>query len=210
MNFRIWPLQLDFLNLGSGDCFVRSTLASSVQSTVQFARAAVLAALMLSSANAEFGSLSVTPAATLERGTTIVAGQRLEFRLTTPVRDLQTATLNLTRAGRSVGEYAMRRDGVDWTASLKLELPYAYIATVRLFEKERVWAGASDLYALESQDAGEVKAGETVSMPLELIVTEGKPGGDTNPIWGIAATLVLIAIVAFGAQMLRRKPKVVA
>ena len=210
MNFRIWPLQLGFLNFRLGDYFVRGTPAWSIQNTIQFARVAVLAALMLSSANAESGSLSVTPAATLERGTTVVAGQRLEFRLTTPVRDLQTATLNLTRAGRSVGEYAMRRDGVDWTASLKLELPYAYIATVRLFEKERVWAGASDLYALESEDAGEVKAGESVSMPLELIVTEGKPGGDANPIWGTAATLVLIAIVAFGAQMLRRKPKVVA
>lgn len=158
--------------------------------------------------NAASGSLSVTPAATLERGTTVVAGQRLAFRLKTEVRELQTATLNLARAGRSVGEYAMRRDGVDWTASLKLELPYAYIATVRLFEKERVWAGASDLYALETEDKGEVKAGQTVAMPLELVVTEGKPGGDTNPLWGIAATVVLIAIVAFGAQMLRRKPKV--
>ena len=86
-------------------------------------------------------------------------------------------------------------------------MPYAYIATVRLFEKERVWAGASDLYALETLDAGEVKAGQTVTVPLELVVTEGKPGGDTNPLWGIAATLVLIAIVAFGAQLLRRKPK---
>lgn len=173
------------------------------------ARAAAFAVLtLLGVASAASGSLSVTPAATLERGTTVVAGQRLEFRLQTEVRDLQTATLNLTRAGRSVGEYAMRRDGVDWTASLKLELPYTYIATVRLFEKERVWAGASDLYALETLDAGEVKAGESVTTPLELVVTEGKPGGDTNPLWGIAATVVLIAIVAFGAQMLRRKPKV--
>ena len=164
---------------------------------------------MLGTAHAAFGSLSVTPATTLERGTTVVMGQRLEFRLTTAVRDLQTATLNLTRAGRSVGEYAMRRDGADWTASLKLELPYAYIATVRLFEKQRVWAGASDLYALETLDAGEVKAGQNVTTPLELVVTEGKPGGDTSPIWAIAAMVVLIAIVAIGSQLIRRKPKVV-
>ncbi len=186
--------------------------------TVQFpqfavhllARAAAFVGLIvLSAASAASGSLSITPAATLERGTTVVAGQRLEFRLQTEVSDLQTATLNLTRAGRSVGEYAMRRDGADWTASLKLDLPYTYIATVRLFEKERVWAGASDLYALELQDAGEVKAGQGVTTPLELVVTEGKPGGDTSPLWGIAATVVLIAIVAFGAQLLRRKPKAI-
>ena len=176
----------------------------------QATRAIALFSLtVFGTASAASGSLSVTPAATLERGTTVVMGQRLEFRLQTAVRDLQTATLNLTRAGRSVGEYAMRRDGADWTASLKLELPYAYIATVRLFEKQRVWAGAVDLYALETLDAGEVKALQTVTAPLELVVTEGKPGGDTNPIWGIAATLVLIAIVAVGSQLIRRKPKVV-
>ena len=188
----------------------QSARQASSSRAVTIARAAGIALLtLLGVAHAASGSLSVTPAATLERGTTVVMGRRLEFRLKTEVRDLQTATLNLTRAGRSVGEYAMRRDGVDWTASLKLELPYAYIATVRLFEKERVWAGASDLYVLETEDAGEVKAGEIITMPLELVVTEGKPGGDTNPLWGIAATIVLIAIVAFGAQMLRRKPKAI-
>ena len=165
---------------------------------------------LLGSVNAESGSLSVIPAATLDRGATVVAGQRLEFRLKTEVRELQTATLNLTRAGRSVGEYAMRRDGADWTAALKLELPYAYIATVRLFEKERVWAGASDLYALENEDASQIKAAQSVTIPLELVVTEGKPGGDTSPIWGLAAMLVLVAIVAFSAQLLRRKPKAAA
>ena len=145
----------------------RSARQASSSRAATLARAAVTAALtLLGVAHAASGSLSVTPAATLERGTTVVMGQRLEFRLKTEVRDLQTATLNLTRAGRSVGEYAMRRDGLDWTASLKLELPYAYIATVRLFEKERVWAGASDLYALETLDAGEVKPAQRVSIPL--------------------------------------------
>ena len=175
--------------------------------SIQAARAAALFLLTtFGTAHAVSGSLSVTPAATLERGTTVVTGQRLEFRLKTEVRYLQTATLNLTRAGRSVGEYAMRRDGADWTASLKLELPYAYIATVRLFEKQRVWAGATDLYALETLDAGEVKSA-SVTTPLELVVTEGKPGGDTSPVWAIAAMLVLIAIVAIGSQLIRRKPK---
>ena len=186
-----------------------NAVTSALPPIIPLARAIVFAGLtLLGVASAASGSLNVSPAATLERGTTVIVGQRLEFRLQTEVTDLQTATLNLTRAGRTVGEYAMRRDGADWTASLKLELPYAYIATVRLFEKERVWAGASDLYALETLDAGEVKAGQSVTMPLELVVTEGKPGGDTSPLWGIAATVVLIAIVALGAQMLRRKPKV--
>lgn len=165
--------------------------------------------LLVSPALAANGALTITPAATLDRGVTVVVGQRLEFRLKTDVDNLQTATLNLTRAGRVVGEYAMRRVGSDWTASLVLDLPYSYVATVRLFESQRVWAGATDLYALEREDAGQVKLGSKVETPLDFVVTEGKPGGDTSPWWGIAATMVLVLIVGIGTQVIRRRtPKV--
>jgi hypothetical protein len=166
--------------------------------------------LFVSPALAASGALTITPAATLDRGVTTVVGQRLEFRLKTEVGNLQTATLNLTRAGRVVGEYAMRRDGNDWTASLTLDLPYSYVATVRLFETQRVWAGATDLYALEREDANQVKRSSKVETPLDFVVTEGKPGGDTSPWWGIAATMVLVLIVGIGTQVIRRRtPKII-
>jgi hypothetical protein len=166
--------------------------------------------LFVSPALAASGALTITPAATLDRGVTTVVGQRLEFRLKTEVGNLQTATLNLTRAGRVVGEYAMRRDGNDWTASLTLDLPYSYVATLRLFEAQRVWAGATDLYALEREDANQVKRSSKVETPLDFVVTEGKPGGDTSPWWGIAATMVLVLIVGIGTQVIRgRTPKII-
>jgi hypothetical protein len=168
------------------------------------------ALLFVSPALAASGALRITPAANLDRGVTTVVGQRLEFRLKTDVGNLQTATLNLTRAGRVVGEYAMRRDGIDWTASLSLDLPYTYVATVRLFEAQRVWAGATDMYALEREDASQVKRGSQVETPLDFVVTEGKPGGDTSPWWGIAATMILVLIVGIGTQVIRRRtPKTI-
>jgi hypothetical protein len=160
---------------------------------------------LFSSAVAQTDSLTITPASRLDTGLTTVVGQRLEFRLKQERRDLQTATLNLTRAGRVVGEYAMRRDGTDWVTNLTLELPYAYVATVRLYENERVWAGAADLYVLEREDANQVKSDSSASLPLGFVVTEGKPGNDANPWWGIAAMLALVVIVFVGTRGVRAK-----
>jgi hypothetical protein len=161
---------------------------------------------LTSSAIAQTAELTITPAATLETGLNVVVGQRLEFRLRSPQPDLQTVTLNLTRAGRVVGDYPMRRDGNDWVTGLKLESPYAHVATVRQFEKERVWSSAIDLYALETEDAKLVPANSRASLPLDFVVTEGKPGNDANPWWGIAAMLALVVGVFLGTQGLRRKP----
>jgi hypothetical protein len=159
---------------------------------------------LLSSAAAQSGQLTITPGATLEDRLTTVVGQRLEFRVRQDRRELQTATLNLTRAGRVVSEYALRRDGDTWVTNLTLELPYAYVATVRLYEQERVWASAVDLTVLEREDAAQVKPTSSASSPLNFVVTEGKPGNDANPLWGIAAMLVLVALVFFGTRGLRR------
>ncbi|NJK42855.1 MAG: hypothetical protein HC933_00120 [Pleurocapsa sp. SU_196_0] len=161
---------------------------------------------LTSSAIAQTAELTITPAAILETGLNVVVGQRLEFRLVSAQPDLQTVTLNLTRAGRVVGDYPMRRDGNDWITSLKLESPYAHVATVRQFEKERVWSSALDLYALETEDAKLVTANNSASLPLDFVVTEGKPGNDANPWWGIAAMLALVIGVFLGTQGLRRKP----
>jgi hypothetical protein len=165
-------------------------------------------AISLSSVGlAASGTLTLNPAAALDRGPTVVVGQKIQFRLESAIKDAQTASLNLTRAGRVVGEYPMRRDGSAWVARIALDLPYAYVATLRLFEGKRVWAAATDLYALEAQDAREVKPGSGVSNPLEFTVTEGRAGGDANPWWGIAAILLLVAGVFLGTQGLRRRAR---
>jgi hypothetical protein len=135
-----------------------------------------------------------------------VQGQQLEFRIQPGVPDLQTVTLNITRAGRVMGEYAMRRDGEDYVVSLPLELPYAHIVTVRLYQQNRVWASALDLTVLEREDAKQIPSGSSYSEPLMFSVTEGKPGGDTNPLWGIVPLVVLALGVFFGT---RGKKKVV-
>jgi hypothetical protein len=176
--------------------------------TLITALVAVFGAVVSPAAFADRATLTLSPAITTEtHGNTVVVGQRLAFSLEPGISDIQTATLNLTRAGRVVGEYAMRNEGTRWTVAVKLELPYAYVATVRLYEQQRVWAGATDLYALESEDASQVKPSDTLALPLELTVTDGKPGGDANPWWGILAALALVVGVGLGTQVIRRKPK---
>lgn len=168
----------------------------------------VLVFLLFSSALAGVASLTVTPAADLERGLTAVQGQELEFRVKPGVPDLQTVTLNITRGGRVMGEYAMRRVGEDYIATLPLELPYAHILTVRLYQANRVWSSALDFTVLESQDAKQIPSGSKYSKPLNFSVTEGKAGGDTNPIWGLVPLAVLALGVFIGTRG-KKKPKAV-
>jgi hypothetical protein len=155
------------------------------------------ACLIGSSALAENVPLTLTPAKNLERGLTVVERQRLELRIKPEIKELQTATVNITRGGRVQGEYAMRKIGDEWVANFALELPYAHILTVRLYEDKRVWAAAADLTALEAADAQLVSTNSSANANLEFSVTEGKPGGDANPWWGIAALAVLGVIVYF-------------
>ncbi len=160
-----------------------------------------------SSALAENVPLTLTPAKTFERGLTVVERQRLELRIKPEMKDLQTATVNVTRSGRVQGEYAMRKIGDEWVANFALELPSAHILTIRLYEDKRVWAAATDLTALESPDAQLVPTNSNANANLEFSVTEGKPGGDTNPWWGIAALAVLGVIVFFIARGRGATPK---
>jgi hypothetical protein len=167
----------------------------------------MLVCLLFSSAVAGEASLTVTPAAKLERGLTVVQGQKLEFRVKPGVSDLQTVTLNITRGGRVVGEFAMRREAEDYIVSLPLELPNAHIVTVRLYQENRVWASALDMTVLEPSEAAQIKAGTSYNEPLQFNVTEGKKGGDTNPIWGIVP-LVILAFGVFIGTRGKKKPKV--
>jgi hypothetical protein len=156
--------------------------------------------LLAANALAGAASLSVSPAANLERGLTVVQGQKLEFRVQPGVSELQTVTLNITRGGRVMGEYAMRRDGEDYVATLPLELPYAHIVTLRLYQQSRVWASALDLTVLEREDGKQIPSGSSYNEPLVFSVTQGKPGGDVNPIWGIVPLVVLALGVFFGTR----------
>lgn len=164
---------------------------------------------LVSSAWAAQGSLSVQPAAEQQGRLTVVTEQKLHFRLHTDLASAQTATLNLTRSGRVIGEYAMHRDGADWVVDTTTPLPYAYVVTLRLYEDKRVWASATDLYSLERLDGGSVPPNSSAASDLEFVVTEGKPGGDTNPLWGIAALAVLFAGVFLGTRAFRRRPATV-
>ncbi|MEY4531454.1 MAG: hypothetical protein RLZZ156_2175 [Deinococcota bacterium] len=167
----------------------------------------LLLLLCLSVARASDASLKVMPAANLERGLTVVQGQQLEFRVSPGIEKLQTVTLNITRGGRVMGEYAMRQEGADYVAKLPLELPYAHIVTVRLYQDSRVWSSALDLTALQPEDAKLVPNNSSFTQALNFSVTEGKAGGDANPLWGIFALAILGAGVFIGTRG-KKKPKV--
>ena len=160
-----------------------------------------------STALAQEASLKISPAANLERGLNVIQGQKLEFRVSPKMTGLQTVTLNITRGGRVVGEYAMRREGADYFAKLPLELPSAHIVTVRMYQNNRTLTAALDLEVLQPEDATLVPVGSSGTQPLRFSVSEGKAGGDANPIWGLAA-LVVLAVGVFLGTRGSKKPKV--
>ncbi len=167
----------------------------------------IILAFFSTTALAQEASLKISPATNLERGLTVLQGQKLEFRVSPGMTDLQTVTLNITRGGRVMGEYAMRREGTDYVAQLPLELPYAHIVTVRMYQANRTWTSALDLDVLQPEDAKLVPVGSSQTQPLRFSVTEGKAGGDASPIWGIAALVVLALGVYIGTRG-PKKPKV--
>ena len=164
------------------------------------------ALLMLGSiALADPGKLMLSPAVRLERGLAVGTNQTIEILVTSDaIRDQSTASINITRAGRAVGDFPLKRDGNAWKTKLNLELPGPQVLTVRMFDKTRVWAAAVDLTALRPESKDVPKTGQETE-DLEFTVTSGKPGGDTSGWLGIAPLLVLIGAVAFGTQAFRKR-----
>lgn len=155
---------------------------------------------------ADSGKLTLSPAVRLERGLAVGTNQAIQIRVTShAIRDQTTAIINVTRAGRAVGDFPLRRDGDQWTTTLKLELPGPQVLTVRMFDKTRVWASAVDLTALRPESPDVPRAGEATE-DLEFTVTSGKAGADTSGWLGVAPLLVLIGAVAFGTQAFRKRP----
>ncbi len=154
---------------------------------------------------AETGTVTLSPAVRLERGVSVGINQTIEIRVTSDkIRDQGTATLNITRGGRPVGEYPLKRDGDAWKTKSKLEFPGLHVLTVRMFDKERVWAAAMDLTALRPESRDVPKTG-SASENLEFTVTSGKIGSNASGWLGILPLVVLIGAVGIGTQIFRKR-----
>ena len=161
--------------------------------------------LALGQAFAEPGKITLTPAQNDTRGPVLNVIKPFEVRLETGINGAKTATMSLIRAGRIVGgEIPLQHNGKTWTGKATLEFPGAHILTVRLFEGKRIWSAAIDTRALEA-DAKPFPANSSAVQDLDLTVTEGKAGGDTNGLWGILA-LVILAVGVFLATRNAKKP----
>jgi hypothetical protein len=156
---------------------------------------------------ADTGTLTLTPAATLERGLSVGINQPLEIRIASDaIRDQATATINLTRGGRPLGEFPLKREGAAWVARTKLELPGAHVLTVRVFDQSRIWAAAADVTALRADDPQVPRSGEA-SETLAFTITTGKAGADVSGWWSILVLLGLLGVVAWATAAFRRTPK---
>jgi hypothetical protein len=154
---------------------------------------------------ADTGTVTLSPAVRLERGVSVGINQPIEIQVkSNSIRDQGTATLNITRGGRPVGEYPLKRDGDIWTTKSKLEFPGPHVLTVRVFDKERVWAAAMDLTALRPESRDLPKTG-SASENLEFTVTSGKVGSSASGWLGILPLVVLIGAVGIGTQVFRKR-----
>jgi hypothetical protein len=161
--------------------------------------------LLGSVALADSGTITLSPAVRLERGVAVGINQTIEIRVTSDaIRDQTTATLNITRGGRPVGEFPLKRDGDVWKTTSRLEFPGPHILSVRMFNKERVWAAAMDLTALRPESRDVPRSG-SASEELQFTVTSGKMGGNVSGWLGIVPLVVLIGAVALGTQVFRRR-----
>lgn len=162
-------------------------------------RAPLLALLLLSACaglDREAGArLEVAPAIERDRRVTVRAGRPVQYRVTGGGK-VDAALLTAHRAGREVWQAPLVRRGDAWVASAVLQAPGAHVLTARLYSGRTVATGAVDVWAL---GAGEPAPAGTVSQPLELVRTSGRPGGDANGWWGILAVAVLFAGVLAGS-----------
>ncbi len=164
----------------------------------------LLCFLLFSSVFATLGKLEFTPGINDDRGLVVQAKTKLQARVTTDIANISHASLNITRGGRALGDFPLKKNGSIWTTNLKLEFPGSHIVTVRLFEGTRVWSAASDLTGVESAIRGNSVGG---SSNLEFLVTSGKAGNDVSPVFPLLGLLGLIALVAVGTQVFGKKVK---
>ncbi len=159
--------------------------------------------LWCSSGLATSGKLEFSPGLTDDRGLVVQAKTSIEARVTTEIANISHASLNITRGGRALGDFPLKRNGNVWSTNLKLEFPGSHIVTVRLFEGTKIWSAASDLTGIESA----VTKNAVASGDLEFLVTTGKAGGDASPVFALLALLGLIALVYFGTRVFGKTVK---
>jgi hypothetical protein len=152
--------------------------------------------LCCSSGLAASGKLEFSPGISDDRGLVVQAKTTISASVTTDIANINHASLNITRGGRALGDFPLQQNGNVWSTNLKLEFPGAHILTVRLFEGTKIWSAASDLTGIESP----VAKNGTANGDLEFLVTTGKAGGDTSPVFGLLALLGLIALVFLGTR----------
>jgi hypothetical protein len=156
----------------------------------------LLVFLLCSSSLAAPGKIEFMPGINDDRGLVVQAKTSIGASVTTDIAGISHASLNVTRGGRALGDFPLKRNGNVWSTNLKLEFPGSHILTVRLFEGDRIWSAASDLTGIEST----VAKNATASGDLEFLVTTGKAGGDASPVFALLALLGLIALVYFGTR----------
>jgi hypothetical protein len=156
----------------------------------------LLVFLLFSTSLAAPGKLEFSPGINDDRGLVVQARTSIEASITTDISNISHASLNITRGGRALGDFPLKRNGNVWRTKLKLEFPGSHILTVRLFEGTKIWSAASDLTGIESAVAKNAVA----SGDLEFLVTTGKAGGDASPVFPLLALLGLIALVYFGTR----------
>jgi hypothetical protein len=159
--------------------------------------------LCCSSVLAAPGKLEFSPGLSDDRGLVVQAKTMIEARVTTDTANINQASLNITRGGRALGDFPLKKNGNVWSTNLKLEFPGSHILTVRLFEGRKIWSAATDLIGIESP----VAKTSLASGDLEFLVTTGKAGGDTSPAFGLLALLGLIALVFLGTRVFGKTVK---
>ncbi len=159
--------------------------------------------LWCSSGLAASGKLEFSPGISDDRGLVVQAKTSIEARVTTDIANINHASLNITRGGRALGDFPLKKNGHVWSTNLKLEFPGAHILTIRLFEGSKIWSAASDLTGIESTVAKNAVA----SGDLEFLVTTGKAGGDASPAFGLLALFGLITLVFLGTRVFGKTVK---
>ncbi len=100
-------------------------------------------------------------------------------------------SLNLTRAGRQLGDLSLRQNGVIWQGKNQLELPGTYVLSLRLFKGKQVWAAATDLEASTALLKGQA------ILNLDFTLSSGKAGADTSGWWAVLTLVGLLGLVVF-------------
>jgi hypothetical protein len=152
----------------------------------------------------EDNEIVLRPGTRTEERLAVLSQQSVAVSLRAPVSgEGATGTITDVYAGREVLQMALQEQGGVWRAQGSFESPGDHVLAVRLYQGERVWTASTDLKVLEPAPQN-LPAGEARE-ELNFASSGGGKGGDVNGWWGIAAMLVVVAVVAGLSQVWKRK-----